>query len=307
MIELPIIDGVVEQRPKKPNWLRVKLPIGEEYKHVRNLVDTHKLHTICESGNCPNMGECWGEGTATFMILGNICTRSCGFCAVATGRPEPVDWDEPQRVAEAIHLMKVKHAVVTSVDRDEIKDGGSIIWYNTIKAIKALNPATTLETLIPDFKAEAENIQRIIDAAPEVVSHNIETVERLTKQVRIQAKYWRSMETLRILNQGGMRTKSGIMLGLGETKEEVVETMQNLRDSHVDVITIGQYLQPSKKHLQVQRFVHPDEFKELREIGYNMGFDYVESGPLVRSSYHSEKHVTQGWGRNKWMEEQSQK
>jgi lipoic acid synthetase len=307
MIELPIIDGVVEQKPKKPNWLRVKLPIGEEYKHVRNLVDTHKLHTICESGNCPNMGECWGEGTATFMILGNICTRSCGFCAVATGRPEPIDWDEPQRVAEAINLMKVKHAVVTSVDRDEIKDGGSIIWYNTIKAIKALNPTTTLETLIPDFKAEAENIQRIIDAAPEVVSHNIETVERLTKQVRIQAKYWRSMETLRILKQGGMRTKSGIMLGLGETKEEVIQTMQNLRDSHVDVITIGQYLQPSKKHLQVQRFVHPDEFKELREIGYNMGFDYVESGPLVRSSYHSEKHVIQGWGKNKWLEEQSQK
>jgi len=305
MIELPIIDGVVEQKPKKPNWLRVKLPIGEEYKHVRNLVDTHKLHTICESGNCPNMGECWGEGTATFMILGNICTRSCGFCAVATGRPEPVDWDEPQRVAEAINLMKVKHAVVTSVDRDEIKDGGSIIWYNTIKAIKALNPTTTLETLIPDFKAEAENIQRIIDAAPEVVSHNIETVERLTKQVRIQAKYWRSMETLRILKQGGMRTKSGIMLGLGETKEEVIQTMQNLRDSNVDVITIGQYLQPSKKHLQVQRFVHPDEFKELREIGYNMGFDYVESGPLVRSSYHSEKHVIQGWGKNKWLEEKT--
>jgi lipoic acid synthetase len=305
MIELPIIDGVVEQKPKKPNWLRVKLPIGEEYKHVRNLVDTHKLHTICESGNCPNMGECWGEGTATFMILGNICTRSCGFCAVATGRPEPIDWDEPQRVAEAINLMKVKHAVVTSVDRDEIKDGGSIIWYNTIKAIKALNPTTTLETLIPDFKAEAENIQRIIDAAPEVVSHNIETVERLTKQVRIQAKYWRSMETLRILKQGGMRTKSGIMLGLGETKEEVVQTMQNLRDSNVDVITIGQYLQPSKKHLQVQRFVHPDEFKELREIGYNMGFDYVESGPLVRSSYHSEKHVIQGWGKNKWLEEKA--
>ena len=305
MIELPVADAVVETKIKKPDWLRVKLPIGEDYKHVRNLVDTHKLHTICESGNCPNMGECWGEGTATFMILGNICTRSCGFCAVATGKPAPVDWDEPQRVAEAINLMKVKHAVVTSVDRDEIKDGGSIIWYNTIKAIKALNPNTTLETLIPDFKAETENIQRIIDAAPEVVSHNIETVERLTRQVRIQAKYWRSMETLRILNQGGMRTKSGIMLGLGETKEEVVQTMQDLVDSKVDVITIGQYLQPSKKHLQVQRFVHPDEFKELREIGYEMGFDYVESGPLVRSSYHSEKHVIKGWGKNKWLEEKA--
>ncbi len=305
---LPVLDGVVEQTAvdpavKKPNWLRVKLPIGEDYKHVRNLVDTHKLHTICESGNCPNMGECWGEGTATFMILGNICTRSCGFCAVATGKPDPVDWDEPQRVAEAIHLMKVKHAVLTSVDRDELPDQGSIIWQNTIRAVKTLNPFTTLETLIPDFKANGDCIQRIIDAAPEVVSHNIETVERLTRQVRIQAKYWRSMETLRILKRGGMRTKSGIMLGLGETKEEVIQTMQDLRDSDTDVITIGQYLQPSKKHLQVQRFVHPDEFKELREIGYHIGFDYVESGPLVRSSYHSEKHVIAGWGRGKWEEE----
>jgi lipoyl synthase len=296
---------VLEQRPKKPNWLRVKLPIGEEYKHVRNLVDTHKLHTICESGNCPNMGECWGAGTATFMILGNICTRSCGFCAVATGRPLPVDWDEPQRVAEAIHLMKVKHAVITSVDRDELKDGGSIIWHNTIKAVKALNPDTTLETLVPDFKANKENIQRIIDAAPEVVSHNIETVERLTRQVRIQAKYWQSMETLTVLKQGGMRTKSGIMLGLGETMEEVVQTLHDLRKNEVDVVTIGQYLQPTHKHLKLERFVHPDEFAELREIGYQIGFDYVESGPLVRSSYHSEKHVIQGWGRNKWMEEKA--
>src|SRR3954464_13657058 len=307
MQELPVISSVNESNSvvKKPNWLRVKLPIGEEYKHVRNLVDKHKLHTICESGNCPNMGECWGEGTATFMILGNICTRSCGFCAVATGRPLPVDWDEPQRVAEAIHLMTVKHAVITSVDRDELKDGGSIIWYNTIKAVRALNPFTTLETLIPDFKAAKENIQRIIDAAPEVVSHNIETTERLTKQVRIQAKYWRSMETLRILKQGGMRTKSGIMLGLGETREETVQTMQDLRNSMVDVITIGQYLQPSKKHLPVERFVHPDEFAELREIGYHMGFDYVESGPLVRSSYHSEKNVIPGYGRSKYEQEKA--
>lgn len=290
-------------KPKKPTWLKVKLPIGEEYKHVRNVVDTNKLHTICESGNCPNMGECWGEGTATFMILGNICTRSCGFCAVATGKPLPVDWDEPQRVAEAIYLMKVKHAVVTSVDRDEIADGGSIIWQNTIKAIRALNPTTTLETLIPDFKAEEENIQRIIDAAPEVVSHNIETVERLTKKVRIQAKYWRSMQTLRILKAGGMRTKSGIMLGLGETKEEVVQTLADLKNNDVDVVTIGQYLQPTVKHLSVQRFIHPDEFAEFREIGYQMGFDYVESGPLVRSSYHSDKHVIAGWGRMKWENE----
>ena len=295
------IINITDSKLKKPSWLRVRLPIGEEYKHVRNVVDTHKLHTICESGNCPNMGECWGEGTATFMILGNVCTRSCGFCAVATGRPSAVDWQEPQRVADAIHLMKVKHAVITSVDRDELKDGGSIIWYNTIKAVQSLNPETTLETLIPDFKAEKENIQRIIEAAPNVVSHNIETVERLTRTVRIQAKYWRSMETLRILKKGGMRTKSGIMLGLGETKEEVVQTMQDLKDSDVDVITIGQYLQPTPKHLPVQRYVHPAEFAELREIGYQIGLDYVESGPLVRSSYHSERHVHPGMGRAAWI------
>ena len=300
MKELPVIDAVVEQKPKKPDWLRVRLPIGEGYKSVRNLVDSHKLHTICESGNCPNMGECWGAGTATFMILGNICTRSCGFCAVATGKPEEVDWDEPQRVAESIFLMKVKHAVITSVDRDELKDGGSIIWYNTIKAVKALNPGTTLETLIPDFKGEVENIQRIIDAAPEVVSHNIETVERMTRKVRIQAKYWRSMEVLRHLKNGGMRTKSGIMLGLGETIDEVVQTMKDLRASDVDVITIGQYLQPTKKHLPVIRFVHPDEFNELTRIGYELGFDYVECGPLVRSSYHSDRHVIPGVGRAEW-------
>lgn len=299
----PSVVVQADGKPKKPDWLRVKLPIGENYKHVRGLVDTHKLHTICESGNCPNMGECWGEGTATFMILGNICTRSCGFCAVATGRPEAVDWDEPQRVAEAIHLMKVKHAVITSVDRDELKDGGSIIWHNTIKAVKALNPQTTLETLIPDFKGQEENIQPIIEAAPEVVSHNIETVERLTRQVRIQAKYWRSMEVLRTLKEGGMRTKSGIMLGLGEKKEEVIQSMHDLRNSGVDVITLGQYLQPSKKHLPVIRFVHPDEFAEYRDLGYSIGFDYVESGPLVRSSYHSDKHVIQGYGRSLWKQQ----
>jgi lipoyl synthase len=296
-----------EIKRNKPDWLRVKLPIGESYKHVRSLVDTHKLHTICESGNCPNMGECWGEGTATFMILGNVCTRSCGFCAVATGRPDAVDWDEPQRVAEAIHLMKVKHAVITSVDRDELKDGGSIIWYNTIKAVKTLNAATTLETLIPDFKGEKENIQRIIDAAPEVVSHNIETVERLSKQVRIQAKYWRSMEVLKLLKQSGMRTKSGIMLGLGEKKEEVIQTLHDLANAGCDVVTIGQYLQPTKKHLPVERFVHPDEFAEYKETGYKLGLDYVESGPLVRSSYHSERHVIAGYGRAEWEKAKAQK
>ena len=309
MTELPEVSSINEKetqaclpagRVKKPDWLRVKLPIGETYKHVRHLVDSHKLHTICESGNCPNMGECWGAGTATFMILGNTCTRSCGFCAVATGRPELIDWDEPQRVAEAIHLMKVKHAVITSVDRDELKDGGSVIWNNTIKAVKVLNPGTSLETLIPDFKGNKEDIQRIIDASPEVVSHNIETSERLTRQVRIQAKYWRSMEVIRILKEGGMRTKSGIMLGLGETKEEVIQTMTDLLNSGCDVITIGQYLQPTKKHLQVHRFVHPVEFAEYREIGYRLGLDYVESGPLVRSSYHSERHVFAGLGRREW-------
>lgn len=307
MIELPVVPNNADKEPRirKPDWLRVKLPIGENYKHVRGLVDNHKLHTICESGNCPNMGECWGEGTATFMILGNTCTRSCGFCAVATGKPEPADWDEPQRVAEAIHLMKVKHAVITSVDRDELPDGGSTIWHNTIKAVKLLNPATTLETLIPDFKGNKEDIQRVIDAAPEVVSHNIETVEKLTKQVRIQAKYWRSMEVIRTLKEGGMRTKSGIMLGLGEKKEEVIQTLKDLQAYGCDVVTIGQYLQPTKKHLPVDRFVHPDEFAEYREIGYGLGLDYVESGPLVRSSYHSEKHVISGLGRQQWEERKS--
>lgn len=308
MIELPVVpnNSEKETRVKKPDWLRVKLPIGESYKHVRGLVDNHKLHTICESGNCPNMGECWGAGTATFMILGNVCTRSCGFCSVATGRPESVDWDEPQRVAEAIHLMKVKHAVITSVDRDELPDGGSIIWHNTIKAVKSLNADTTLETLIPDFKGKKEDIQRVIEAAPEVVSHNIETVERLTRQVRIQAKYWRSMEVIRTLKEGGMRTKSGIMLGLGEQKEEVIQTLKDLQAYGCDVVTIGQYLQPTKKHLPVHRFVHPDEFAEYREIGYSIGLDYVESGPLVRSSYHSEKHVFAGIGRQEWQNQKEQ-
>jgi lipoic acid synthetase len=303
MTELPVVSkqNDTTQRIKKPDWLRVKLPIGESYKHVRGLVDTHKLHTICESGNCPNMGECWGAGTATFMILGNVCTRSCGFCAVATGRPGAVDWDEPQRVAEAINLMKVKHAVITSVDRDELRDGGSTVWQNTIRAVKALNPETTLETLIPDFKGIRDDIQRIIDAAPEVVSHNIETVERLTRQVRIQAKYWRSMEVIRILKEGGMRTKSGIMLGLGEKKEEVIQTIRDLHDNGCDVLTIGQYLQPTSRHLPVNRFVHPDEFAEYKEIGYSIGLDYVESGPLVRSSYHSERHVFPGLGRKEWI------
>jgi lipoyl synthase len=275
----------------KPKWLRVKLPTGENYKMVRRLVDEHKLHTICESGNCPNMGECWGEGTATFMILGNICTRSCGFCAVATGKPLEADLMEPARVAQSVKLMKVKHAVITSVDRDDLPDGGSEIWAMTVRAVRRQSSETTMETLIPDFAGKWENLQRIIDVAPEIVSHNLETVRRLTKQVRIQAKYDRSLEVLLRLKQGGMRTKSGVMLGLGETEEEVLETMQDLRAAKVDILTLGQYLQPTSKHLPVAAFITPEKFEEYKTIGLEMGFRYVESGPLVRSSYHAEKHL----------------
>lgn len=280
-----------KMRIKKPKWLRVKLPTGERYKKVRSLVDEHKLHTICESGNCPNMGECWGEGTATFMILGNICTRSCGFCAVQTGRPEAVDEFEPGRVAHSVKTMGVKHAVITSVDRDDLKDGGGEIWAQTVRAIRKQSPGTTLETLIPDFAGKWENLQMVIDVAPEIVSHNLETVRRLTKQVRIQAKYDRSLEVLYRLKKGGMRTKSGIMLGLGETHEEILETLEDLRSVQVDVVTLGQYLQPTLKHLPIAEFVTPERFEAYREAGMKMGFRYVESGPLVRSSYHAEKHL----------------
>ena len=280
-----------EKRQVKPKWLRVKLPTGESYKKVRKLVSNHKLHTICESGNCPNMGECWGAGTATFMILGNICTRSCGFCAVATGKPLAVDWAEPERVARSVKLMEVKHAVVTSVDRDDLKDGGSIIWADTVKAIRRLSPTTTMETLIPDFKGNMDQVQRIIDVAPEVVSHNVETVKRLTRSVRIQARYERSLEVLKYLKEGGMRTKTGIMLGLGETEEEVIEAMKDLVNVGVDVLTLGQYLQPTPKHLPVKEFVTPEQFAKYKVIGLELGLQYVESGPLVRSSYHAEKHL----------------
>ncbi len=278
-------------RLKKPDWLRVKLPTGKEYLHVRKLVDTHKLHTICESGNCPNMGECWGAGTATFMILGNICTRSCGFCAVATGRPLAIDEKEPERVAESVKLMNVKHCVITSVDRDELKDGGSMIWAETVRAIRRASPQTTMETLIPDFRGQWENLQRIIDVHPEIVSHNLETVRRLTRQVRIQAKYERSLEVLKRLKAGGMKTKSGIMLGLGETQQEVLETMDDLVAVGLDVMTLGQYLQPTRKHLPVKEFIHPDVFAFYKTEGLRKGLRYVESGPLVRSSYHAEKHL----------------
>ena len=279
------------ERIKKPKWLRVKLPIGENYRKVRSLVDEHKLHTICESGSCPNMGECWGEGTATFMILGNICTRSCGFCAVKTGKPEEVDAYEPGKVANSVKIMKVKHAVITSVDRDDLKDGGSEIWAQTVRAIRKQSPGTTLETLIPDFAGKWENLQVIIDVAPEIVSHNLETVRRLTKQVRIQAKYDRSLELLFRLKKGGMHTKSGLMLGLGESEQEILETMQDLRNVGVEVLTLGQYLQPTLKHLPVVEFINPEKFEYYKIKGLEIGFRYVESGPLVRSSYHAEKHL----------------
>jgi len=289
MIELPVISASQVQR--KPDWLRVKLPVGKEYAHVRGLVDEHKLHTICESGNCPNMGECWGAGTATFMILGNICTRSCSFCAVATGRPLAVDTDEPNRVANSIKLMNVKHAVITSVDRDDLKDGGSIIWAETIQAIRRESPSTTMETLIPDFRGVWDNLYRVCEEKPEMISHNIETVRRLTKEVRVQAKYDRSMECLKRISEFGLRTKSGIMLGLGETEADVLETMQDLKDAGVHVLTIGQYLQPTKNHHPVIDWIHPDQFAFYKEAGREIGFKYVESGPLVRSSYHAEKHL----------------
>ncbi len=276
---------------KKPKWLKVKLPTGKEYTNVRQIVSEHQLHTICSSGNCPNMGECWGEGTATFMILGNICTRSCGFCAVKTGKPLPIDKEEPMRVANSVKLMNVKHCVITSVDRDDLKDGGSIIWAETVKAVREISPQTTLETLIPDFKGDWENLQRVIDVAPEIVSHNLETVRRLTKQVRIQAKYERSLETLERLKGGGMKTKSGVMLGLGETEEEVIASMKDLRNVGCDILTIGQYLQPTTKHLPVVDFVKPEQFGKYKKIGLDLGFRFVESGPLVRSSYHAEKHL----------------
>ena len=277
---------------KKPKWLRVKLPVGKKYTELRGVVNKYKLHTICTSGSCPNMGECWTEGTATFMILGNTCTRSCGFCGVKTGRPDTVDWEEPEKVARSIKLMHIKHAVITSVDRDDLKDGGSIIWAETIKAIRRENPNTTLETLIPDFQGNHTNIDRIIAVKPEVVSHNLETVRRLTREVRIQAKYDRSLEVLLYLKESGMpRTKSGIMLGLGETEEEVIETLHDLKNAKVDIVTIGQYLQPSKKHLPVKEYITPEQFKKYEKIGKELGFRHVESGALVRSSYKAHKHM----------------
>jgi lipoic acid synthetase len=286
-----MLDSEIQARPRKPEWLKVKIPIGENYKKVRNLVDTYKLHTICESGNCPNMGECWGAGTATFMILGNVCTRSCGFCAVATGRPKFVDYDEPKRVAEAIKLMQVKHAVITSVNRDELPDKGAQIWHDTVKMVKELSPTTTIETLIPDTKADWNALEVMISSGQEVVSHNMETVKRLYRKVRPQAKYERSLEQIQRTKDFGKRTKSGVMLGLGETDEEVYEILTDLKNHGCDVVTLGQYLQPTKMHIEVAEFIHPDKFAHFKEIGLSLGIPYVESGPMVRSSYHAEKHI----------------
>jgi lipoic acid synthetase len=289
MIELPQITPSASNR--KPDWLRVKLPIGEKYTKVRKLVDEYKLHTICQSGNCPNMGECWGEGTATFMILGNVCTRSCTFCAVATGRPQEYDEDEPRRVAEAIQLMQVKHAVITSVNRDELKDKGAEIWYQTVRAVKETTPAVTIETLIPDVKANWDALIRMIEGGQEVVSHNMETVARLYRYVRPQAKYERSLEQIKRTKEFGKRNKSGIMLGLGETQDEVFQAMDDLVAHGLDVLTLGQYLQPTKMHHEVIEWIHPDTFAMYKEEGLKRGLAYVESGALVRSSYHAEKHI----------------
>lgn len=291
MIELNVINTEEKIRTKKPSWLKVKLPTGENYLKVRKLVDQYKLHTICESGNCPNMGECWGAGTATFMILGNVCTRSCSFCAVATGRPAEYDLEEPKRVAEAIKLMGVKHAVITSVNRDELKDKGAKVWADTIREVKKLNPETTIETLIPDFLGKWELLFQVLDEKPEIVSHNMETVKRLYRKVRPQAKYERSLEQIKRTAEYGLHTKSGIMLGLGETDDEIFEAMDDLVAHKCEVLTLGQYLQPTKMHIALEEFVHPDKFEFLKEVGLSKGFRYVESGALVRSSYHAEKHI----------------
>lgn len=284
-------ESTVQKKRIKPDWLKIKIPGGENYTEVKKIVKEHKLHTICESGKCPNAGECWGRGTATFMILGNICTRACRFCAVKTGRPDAVDWEEPMNVAKSVQLMKLKHCVITSVDRDDLKDGGASVWEATIKAIKELNPTTTMEVLIPDFKGKTENTQVVIDAAPNVISHNMETVRRLTRQVRRNSDYDRSLAVIKQVSEAGIRSKSGIMLGLGESEEEVIETMNDLRTMGCEVITIGQYLQPTKAHLEVHEFITPETFRKYEEIGLKKGFRHVESGALVRSSYHAEKHV----------------
>lgn len=279
-------------RIRKPDWLKIKLPTGNNFSELNKNITENKLHTICESGRCPNKEECWGAGTATIMILGNVCTRSCQFCNVETGKPEDVDIFEPARVAKSVKQMGAKHIVLTSVDRDDLVDGGVSVWAATVKAIRHHAPGVTMETLIPDFQGKTDLLDKIIEVNPEVVSHNIETVERLSRQVRVQAKFKRSLDVLNYLKVNGIRrTKSGIMLGLGETEEEVIEAFDQLRAANVDIVTLGQYLQPTTKHLSVQRYVTPEEFKNYESIALSKGFMFVESGPLVRSSYHAEKHI----------------
>ena len=294
MVELPVVEAPRETsvRGRRPDWLRVKLPYGETYKKLVGLIDEHQLHTVCQSARCPNMGECWTGGTATFMILGNVCTRSCGFCAVMTGRPDPgLDYDEPRRVAEAARIMGLRHAVVTSVNRDERKDGGAPIFAETIRRIRQEIPGCTVEVLIPDFRGIWEALQVVLDERPEILNHNVETVPRLYRRVRPQAVYERSLEVLRIAKGQRLRTKSGIMVGLGETRDEVLSLMDDFVGAGVNVMTIGQYLQPTKMHLPVEQFIHPDVFSWYKEVGEAKGIEHVESAPLVRSSYHAERHV----------------
>ncbi len=290
-IELPVLSPAEPSSGRRPEWLKVRAPGGDEYTRIKSMMRSKALHTVCEEARCPNISECWSAGTATFMINGDTCTRSCGFCAVKTGKPLPLDWDEPRRVADAVQAMRLKHAVITSVNRDELKDGGSEIWAETIRAVRHASPETTVEVLIPDFKGNLENLRRVCDAKPDILNHNTETVPRLYKRVRPQGRYHWTLDTLREAKALGMRTKTGIMLGLGETADEVMDVLKDLRSVDVDVVTLGQYLQPTKNHLPVDRFVHPNEFKRYEVEGLAMGFAVVESGPLVRSSYHAERHV----------------
>jgi lipoic acid synthetase len=292
-IELPVVQPSEAAVPaeRRPEWLKVKIPTGETFGMLKQMIGSKKLHTVCEEARCPNMGECWGAGTATFMILGDTCTRSCGFCAVKTGRPGTIDLEEPARVADAIESMGIRHAVITSVNRDELADGGAGVFAETIRQSRARVPGLRLEVLIPDFKGKLDLLQLIIDAKPDILNHNTETVPSLYRTVRPQGRYDWTLSVLAEAKRQGMTTKTGIMLGLGEEREELLATMRDLADRGVDVLTLGQYLQPTKSHLPVVRFVHPDEFDELRDRGLEMGFRFVESGPLVRSSYHAERHV----------------
>ncbi|HNY07358.1 MAG TPA: lipoyl synthase [Bacteroidales bacterium] len=280
-----------EKPIRKPAWLKIKLPKGENFLSVSHAVNENRLHTICKSGNCPNQAECWEKGTATLMILGNTCTRNCRFCAVDHGKPLPPDPEEPARVAEAVKLMHLKHCVLTSVTRDDLPDGGAALWAETIRKIKEQNPQTTIEALIPDFNGNEEALQIVIGSHPEILSHNLETVERLTPEIRNRAQYRRSLAVLRYISQAGVTAKSGIMLGLGEKEEEVLKTMDDLLNVGCSILTLGQYLRPSLRNIAVAEYVHPDVFEKYRTAGLAKGFRFVESGPLVRSSYHAENHL----------------